>query len=269
MVLNEVRRDLDRAIDRLMAVVSSEYQLEQARIGKTKQDGTSERIRALLEGGAFGGRPSGYDMEAWHIGLASDEELPQPLIKRFAERMRWQTLAVAGEHGQSWAWFGGSTPPSPALVMEGVREARSGVTAVVVGEPRFGLEGWRQTLREARLGLEYPEQPASSVLRARDVLLTVAVLKNAVVARALLDTYTNALEAIPASGELQRTLRAYFASGQNTTTAASELGVDRRTVERRLRAFEKVLGKTVEECHLELPLALEVYEMSVTEREGT
>lgn len=269
IVVSQVRRDLDKAIDRLMGEVSSEYQLEMGRIGETTRDRGGERIRILFESDSPNGTLSGYDLAAWHIGLVSEEEPAEPLIRRLGEQMKRQTLVSVGGQGQTWIWFGGQVPPSPLDVMEAITDSSLGASAVSVGEARFGLAGWRQTLREARLGLEYPGKSDQKVLRARDVLLTVAVLKNPVVARALLDTYADAFEeATPVKSELHRTLRAYLASGQNATTAAAMLRVDRRTVERRLRAFEKTIGRTVEECHSELPLALELDEMGARDWMG-
>src|SRR5262249_233724 len=152
------------------------------RIVETTSDRASERIRLLLESDAPSGQLSGYDLAAWHIGVVSEGEPTQPLIRGLAEQMKWQALLSVGGQGQSWIWFGCQVPASPRRVMECISASEWGVSAVSVGEARFGLAGWRQTLREARLGLEYPGRFDDRVVRARDVLLTVTVLKNPVVA---------------------------------------------------------------------------------------
>jgi DNA-binding PucR family transcriptional regulator len=61
---------------------------------------------------------------------------------------------------------------------------------------------------------------------------------------------------------LRQTLRAYFASGGNTSSAAASLGVTRRTVENRMRVIEDELGKPVSTCAAELELALRLDALS-------
>lgn len=56
--------------------------------------------------------------------------------------------------------------------------------------------------------------------------------------------------------ELRKTLRAYFTTGRNITSAASALGVSRQTVGNRLRVIEEKLGRTIESCAPEIEVAL-------------
>jgi len=55
---------------------------------------------------------------------------------------------------------------------------------------------------------------------------------------------------------LRKTLRAYFTTGRNITSAASALGVSRQTVGNRLRVIEEKLGRTIESCAPEIEVAL-------------
>ncbi len=56
--------------------------------------------------------------------------------------------------------------------------------------------------------------------------------------------------------ELERTLRIYFASGQNVKTAAGTLNVHRHTVFYRLRQIGEITGRTLEDQHDQLTLRL-------------
>ncbi|MDE2482843.1 MAG: helix-turn-helix domain-containing protein [bacterium] len=56
--------------------------------------------------------------------------------------------------------------------------------------------------------------------------------------------------------ELERTLRVYFAAGQNVKTAAAELNVHRHTVFYRLRQIGEITGRALEDPHDQLTLRL-------------
>ncbi len=56
--------------------------------------------------------------------------------------------------------------------------------------------------------------------------------------------------------ELERTLRLYFANGQNVKTAAAELNVHRHTVFYRLRQIGEIAGRSLESEHDQLTLRL-------------
>lgn len=66
-------------------------------------------------------------------------------------------------------------------------------------------------------------------------------------------------------GEIQReTLRAYFASGQRASSAASVLAVHERTVANRVRAIEERLGCAVGSRSSELETALRLERLLAT-----
>jgi DNA-binding PucR family transcriptional regulator len=61
---------------------------------------------------------------------------------------------------------------------------------------------------------------------------------------------------------LRETLRAYFATGHNASSAAAALGVRRHTVASRLRAIEERLKRTLSSCAAALELALRLEELN-------
>jgi purine catabolism regulator len=58
--------------------------------------------------------------------------------------------------------------------------------------------------------------------------------------------------------ELERTLRLYFATGQNVKTAAADLNVHRHTVFYRLRQIAEISGRSLESAHDQLTLRLAI-----------
>jgi DNA-binding PucR family transcriptional regulator len=129
--------------------------------------------------------------------------------------------------------------------------------ALAVGEPRWGIDGWRLTHREAQAALEVMVRSPGRLIRARDVILLAAVLRDESLAKSLRETYLAPLDDRgDAGGVLPATLRAYFSAGLNAATAAAALEVDRHTVQRRLRKAEEALGRLLPECHAELVVAL-------------
>jgi len=76
----------------------------------------------------------------------------------------------------------------------------------------------------------------------------------------LLDAYLAPLGSGRDGAVLRDTLRTYFASGGNAASAAASLGVDRHTVQRRLRKVEEAIGRTLDTCRAELEVALRVEE---------
>jgi DNA-binding PucR family transcriptional regulator len=142
-----------------------------------------------------------------------------------------------------------------------------------LGEPARGIEGWRQTHRQAqaalvvalrRSGIQSPTQEKTvTVTRYADVALLATALKDELLARALIDTYIAPLED-PRGGDpvLCETLRAYLAAERSVSSTAAALGVVRKTVENRLRAIEEKLGRSLHPCPVELEVALRLDELA-------
>jgi DNA-binding PucR family transcriptional regulator len=99
-------------------------------------------------------------------------------------------------------------------------------------------------------------------VRGTDALLLAAVLLDGSAAKSLLRAYLAPLDEHGDFGAvLRETLRAYFAAGRNAATAAAALGVDRHTIQRRLRKVEEALGRLLNDCHTEIEVALRLEEL--------
>jgi len=202
-----------------------------------------------------------------------------PAVRELALRADRRLLSVAQGEQSMWAWLGGrerfavgeiervidsgshppgSHPPEGASFPEGV--------VLAIGEPGWGIEGWRATHQQAQAALvvalrRRESRPAAT--RYADVALLASALKDGLLGRALLEVYIAPLEDSRGSGPgLLLTLRAYLASECNASSAAAALGVARRTVENRLRTIEERLGRTLHPCPAEIEVALELDELA-------
>ena len=99
------------------------------------------------------------------------------------------------------------------------------------------------------------------MLRYADVALLASVLRDDLAVASLHELYLEPLERERDGGRAAReTLRAYFAAERNISSTAAALGIDRRTVTNRIRAFEELFGRSIKECAAELEIALQLDE---------
>jgi len=292
-------------LDRLLERIAEEYGDELVRIGRSPERRRAELVRRLLAGGAAEAEGAGLDYELedrWHLGVIAIGAGAAPAIRELALRADRRLLSVAQGQEGVWAWLGGrdrfavgeiervigpgskSNPPADGIesdrIGSGGRGSHSSVV-LAIGEPAWGIEGWRSTHQQAQaalvVALRRNGSPRNGIprngipptrggaTRYADVALLATALKDEALGRALLEVYIAPLEDARGNGpSLQRTLRAYLASECNASSAAAALGVARRTVENRLRTIEERLGRTLHPCPAEIEVALELDELAAT-----
>ncbi len=259
---NEAMRQLLRSqgphVDRMMAAVASEYMDELERIRRSPAQRVAERVERLLEGTApLDAAGLDYEFDAWHFGLVISGARPDVAARTLAAGLSRQPLVVPRGQDSAWAWLGGQRRLAVDDVERYLAAGVLGDVKLAVGEPRRGLEGWRLTHHEARAAHQVMMRCPQSLTRASDVVLLAAVLRDELLAKSLRQTYLAPLDDQGDAGVgLRETLRAYIDAGFNAATAAAALGVDRHTVQRRLRKAEEALGRLLHTCHAELEVAL-------------
>jgi hypothetical protein len=262
-VLRKVLRVHGPQVDRLMAAVATEYMDEVARMRRSPTQRLAERVQRLVAGESpadVGGLE--YAFDAWHLGMIVKGNKAEACSRALAAGLGSQILIVPRGDGIVWAWLGARRPVAAPDLERLLSDGVAGDASLAVGEPRHGLDGWRLTHREAQAAQEVMLHKPQRIIRARDVMLVAAVLRDEALARSLLDTYLAPLEGHGDSGAvLRETLRAYFSAGLNAATAAAALAVDRHTVQRRLRKVEEALGRLLPDCHAELMVALDLEEL--------
>lgn len=263
-VLPEAQRALSATVDRLMVVVAEEYSLERARLAEAPRDWAAEEVRRILKGEAGPDEVAGYALDLWHIAVVCEVGIRTDDLRAVARAADCRLLAVSGEQCRTWAWMGRRASLDSGLILKPLGElAAKRDSAVGLGEARLGIDGWRLSHEEAQSALEVPPAKNAPVVRARDVLMTMAVLRDSVLRRSLFASFVEPLDnGRPGSAEeLRQTLLSYLAVGQNIKPVTVLLGIDRHTVQRRLRISEGLIGRSIEDCAAELQTALRAEQM--------
>jgi polyhydroxyalkanoate synthesis regulator phasin len=261
--LRQVLNTQSPHVDRLMASVATEYMDELELMRRSPAQRTMERVQRLLAGDApLDAEGLDYEFDAWHLGIVVTGVRADVAARTLAAGLGRQPLVVGRGNDSAWAWLGGREPLEVAEVERYLTARVLGSVSLAVGEPRRGLEGWRLTHHEAQAAQQVMLRRPQSLTQASDVILLAAVLRDESLAKSLRETYLAPLDEHGDSGlVLRETLRAYFAAGFNAATAAAAMGVDRHTVQRRLRKVEEALGRLLHSCHAELEVALSLEEL--------
>jgi hypothetical protein len=255
---------LSPLLDKLMALIADEYRRELERVEKDRADQRrTELVDRLLAGAPVDSSELDYELEATHLALIVSGVRAKRAAREIHALMGCQPLLVYREQHSVWMWLGSRGKLSAADVERAGGSVELASVSVALGEPGVGLSGWRLTHRQARAAQWVALHRPGELTRYADELLLAAALKDDVLARSLHDAYISPLNGRRDGGALARaTLRAYFVAGCNAATAAASLGVDRHTVERRLRRIEHGLGRWINGCRAELELALRLDELS-------
>jgi hypothetical protein len=267
---NETMRQLLRSqgphVDRMMAGVSAVYMEELEQMRRSPAQRMTERVQRLLEGDApLDAASLDYELDGWHLGLVVTGSRPDVAARTLAAGLNRQPLVVPRGEDSAWAWLGGRHRLAVSEVERYLAAGVLGDVRLAVGEPRPGFEGWRLTHHEARAAQQVMMRRPQALTRAGDVVLLAAVLRDDLLAKSLRETYLAPLDAQGDAGiGLRETLRAYIDSGFNAAAAAAALGVDRHTVQRRLRKVEEALGRLLPTCSAEIEVALALEELDGT-----
>jgi len=263
--LREALRTSALVLEHLVDAVAAEYRGELELRLRSRENRRAECARRLLSGELMDAAELGYELDAWHLGAVAKGAGAREALRSLAAEADARLLAVDGDEGAVWAWLGAGRPLDPAGLDAEVR----GEPNVALGEPGYGIEGWRLTHRQAAAAL--PLLLRSSRLRGRyvDLALLAAVAKDDVLIASLHELYLRPLaEERDGGATLRLTLRSYFAAERNVSSTAVALGVSRKTVTARLRAVERRLGRIAgpRASALEVALALEEVSISAVPR---
>jgi sugar diacid utilization regulator len=216
-----------------------------------------ERVRKLLDGEMSDASGLEYDLDGWHVGVIATGAGAERELKAAAGTLDRRILFV--QHGAevAWVWLGGTREPTEQQLETLARWNWPSKICLAIGEPGRGLPGWRLTHRQAAAALPIAQSGSRRHVRYATVAMLASVLQDEVLANSLRDLYLTPLASAPDGGiVLRQTLRAYFATGRNTTSAAAALAVDRRTVANRLRVVEEHLNRSLDDCAVDLQMAL-------------
>jgi PucR-like helix-turn-helix protein/diguanylate cyclase with GGDEF domain len=260
--LQDMMRDTATAFDRLVSTVTEEYVREADVKHCTREARIAARVAALIDGELLDTADFSYEFgNAWHLGAVVVGEGGPETMRGLAAAMGCQLLTVPHERGHLWAWLGARQQPDFARIEGQLGSCPAGVS-IAFGEPAYGIFGWRLTHRQARAVLPVVKRVSESHLRYGEAALTASMLQDDLLATSLRELYLRPLEGERDGGlALRQTLRAYFASDRNVSSAAAALGISRRTVTNRLRAIEARINRTLSTVATEIDAALRLHEL--------
>jgi hypothetical protein len=250
-------------LETLMERASVEYHCEVQRTSRTREQRRAERVRSLLTGEA--GEPSEFNYafeNLWHLGVIASGPRAHELVRGIESRSVNRLLLVVQDKESLWVWIGSESRAAVANLGGSLRGTATKGVSVALGEPSKNMRGFRLTHRQAQAALLIVSRGRSDVAQYTDHMLLAAVLQDATLARSLEEIYLVPLASHSDGGCAWRTtLRAYFETEGNAAKAAATLGVDRTTVNRRLREIEHRLGRMIRTCQGELDLALRWHDL--------
>lgn len=217
--------------------------------------GRAERVEKLLAGELLDTARLSYDFEVHHVAVVAVGSGAPEAIDDLT--MGLHRLVVQADDGVVWGWFGKRDGFDHAELEALASTDRSGDLRLAIGEPAYGLAGWRLSHHQAEAALSIAMRGNDTVVRYADVALLASIVKDDLLVTSLLRLYIEPLGGERDGGEaLRQTLRAYFAAGRNVSLAGEAIGVTRQAVARRLRATEERLGRSIAACGVELEVAL-------------
>ena len=251
--------------DRLLAAVSAEHAREARSRPSSRAERRREVVKRMLAGELIDDPQLDYDLDAHHLGLMARGEGAAEAMRELAGRLDRRLLAVCREEDPVWAcWLGGGSPLEVGQAVRVLREIRPEGVLITIGEPGERVSGWRFSHRQAKAALPIAERSGRSLVRYSDVTLLASILRDDLAIESFRRLYLEPLEGGRDGETLRAALRAYFEAGRNVSSAAAALGLNRRTLSKRLQAAERILGRPLEVLapDLEVALSLEALEPS-------
>jgi hypothetical protein len=257
-----IMRDTAAVFDRLISTVAEEYQREVRGLISSPDERMAARVRALLSGELLEAADIDYEFDAWHLGAVAIGDCAADALREVAQSLDRRLLLVRSEDDAVWAWFGGRRPVDSDSLESTLRKVWPEQLSLALGEPARGLAGWRLTHRQAQAVLPVARRTGSGWEQYADAALLASVLQDDLLIGSLQERYLAPLEAGRDGGAtLRATLRAFFSSDRNVSSAAALLGVNRHTVTNRLRTVEERIGRSLTTSGAEIEAALRLHDL--------
>jgi len=256
--VHQLVKDLAAFFERFVAAVTAEHVLQSRIRQESAGSGNASRIRSLLEGKLVDFEHINYEMEAWHLGVVSFGAAVEDRWADMAATLDRRVLVVPGDHGQTWAWFGGRRRLRADEFERSVLPQLSTQAALTIGEPARGVSGWRLSHQQALATVPIAKlQSRPAVVHYANYALLASMVQDDLLIRSLKQIYLTPLdEERDGGGRLRQTLHAYVAADGHISSAAAALGVSRKTVSNRLGVVEERIGRPLMACAPDLEAAL-------------
>lgn len=257
-----IMRDTAVVFDRLISAMAEDYQRELQGRHSSPEARLAARVRALLSGELMDAAEIDYEFDAWHLGAVAAGTGPSDALRELAQGLDRRLLLARSDEDTVWAWFGGRR----SVEWEELEAVLSSVwpkeSSLALGESAHGIAGWRLTHRQAQAVLPIAKRKGSGRVHYGEAALLASVLRDDVLTASLRERYLAPLASERDGGAtLRATLRAFFASNRNVSSAAALLGVTRHTVSNRLRIVEERIGRSLTSSGTEIEAALRLHDL--------
>jgi sugar diacid utilization regulator len=228
-----------------------------------------ERVEKLLAGEQLDTSRLAYDFDVDHVAVVASGSEAEAAIDELTDSSGPSRMVVRADGGVVWCWLGSRDGFSAATLEQLASIAASSHPIadlrLAVGEPAYGLAGWRLSHHQARAALAVARRGHETGLRYSDVAVLASLVRDDLLATSMRRLYLEPLEDGRDGGEeLRRTLRAYFEADRSLSEAGSTIGVTRQAVARRLKAAEEMIGRPLSACGYDLELALRLEALDAT-----
>lgn len=207
----------------------------------------------------------GHVFNAWQVGFIAwsdgdDIEAPQQAaVKAWVhDAAESVPLLIQGDREVTWGWT--SSIDWPEWTTKALPAPPPNVK-IAVGQPGFGVAGFRDTHAEAVRVRELGSQmkQGAQLLRHSELAPLMLLTVDADRLRRFVSCVLGALAGDSARAEyLRETVRCYLAEGDNVGVVATKMQLHRNTVRGRLELAAQLRGRGLDQDRLSLMLALEI-----------
>ena len=267
-----------RYIDRVSERVISTYQQERDRWLLTQTAARAGRVKMLLDGEQVDADSAegavGYRLRQHHLGLVSwipestqgGEGLARldRLTVALGEALscRGRPLFVPCDESVAWSWLPlGSGVDVAWDVLPKVVEDHDASARIAAGEPAPGVEGFRQTHRQALRAQDVANvaQPGARATTFAEVGPVALLLADFEATRGWVWLVLGDLVGDDEhDARLRETLRVFLSTRSSYTATAERLTLHKNTVQYRVRKAEEAVGHTIQDRWGDVELALRV-----------
>lgn len=260
--LQYIMRDTAAVFDRLISTIAEEYQREARGLVSSPDERMAARVRALLKGELLDATDIDYEFDAWHLGALATGCEGLDVVRQLAKSLDRRLLSIQSDDETMWVWLGGREPFDPDDLDTALSTLGTGELCLAFGEPAHGLTGWRLTHRQAQAVLPIAKREGRGCVHYAEAGLLASLLQDDLLTTSLRERYLAPLVTERDGGAtLRATLRAFFSSDRNVSSAAALLGVNRHTVTNRLRIIEEKVGRSLLSSAAEIEAALRLHDL--------
>jgi hypothetical protein len=252
-------------VDRVVGEVSAEYTTECHRASRSSIQRRVQLVRDVLGGADVDSSELGYRLEQEHLAVVATGPAADASLRDLARRLERRLLTVAMTDDTVWAWLGAPRRRGPRPEHDEPWTAAGDRTRYAVGEPGWGVSGFRDSHEQALAAHRVATHLPQLVTRYDDVALEAALLHDVHAARRFVDRELGPLTAPDTRSRLLReTLCSYLQSGLNAVATAALLHVSDRTIAYRIHGIEDALGRSVLSRSSELAAAVRLHRVLTT-----